>query len=81
MIGSAATGIANQDHAVFLRFVSKSTTIKNRLERGHFPLELDDSWCVYLSADIYFSWCKLGYGYNDLGISQACRALRRNLFA
>ena len=74
-------GIANQDHAVPLSVVGKATAFKNRLHRSHFPPEFNNAWCSYLAAYIYSSRCKLGNGYNDLGIFQPFGTLRRDFFA
>src|SRR5262249_14823260 len=73
--------IANQDHAIPLSVICKSTAVKNRLYRGHLPFKFNDARVFYLAAYIYPSRCKLANGYNDLRISQPFGTLRRDFFA
>src|SRR5215472_12267311 len=73
--------IANQDHAILLSVVGKSTAFKNRLYRRHVPFKFNNARVSYLAAYIYPSRCKLANGYNDLWIFQPFRTLRRDFFA
>src|SRR5215831_18869943 len=65
--------IANQDHAILLSVIGKSTAFKNRLYRGHLPLEFNYAWRFYLAAYIYPSRRKFANGYNDLRVFQPFR--------
>jgi len=59
-IGSTPPVSRDQDHAVFLRVVGKSTAFKNRLHRGHSPLNSTIPGALTWPAYIHSSWVQIG---------------------